>query len=115
MECQREGGWWVLTIPVIGGAVTQAVNLEQIPFMAAGAIESLSGRLANTLRLTGAAVVDAFRERPLWRGDELSAALVEGFTPATTDADRQLLADQVERFGRWTCTPDDDGVTCTRM
>lgn len=83
--------------------------------MAADTIEVLGRRLPDTLHLTGADVADAFRGRPLLEGQELAAALVEGFTLATTDADRQLLAEQIERFGIWTCTADDDEVTCSRL
>ena len=115
MTCERNGEWWVLTIPAINGAVTQAANLEQIPFMAAGASEVMGGRLPDTLHLTGGGVVAAFGERPLLEGEALTVALVQGFTPATTDADRRLLAEQVERFGRWTCAADASGVTCARM
>jgi hypothetical protein len=110
VTCQPAGRGWLLTIPAIEGAVTQAENLEQVPFMAAGAIDGLSGQRPTRLRLTGDAVTNAYRERPPVDGPEIDEALRVGF-PHGDAAD---LSEAIAVHGHWDWTPDDEGITCTR-
>lgn len=36
-------GWWVVTVPDVPGAITQARRLDQVPYMAAEVIEIMDG------------------------------------------------------------------------
>ena len=111
VTCEREGMWWAMSVPAVAGAVTQAPNLEQMPFMAADAIESLSGRRVVQLRFTGADVVAVFRDQPpATDGPELDAALRVGFPDPTADD----LAEAIAAHGHWQWIADDEGITCTR-
>lgn len=38
---ERSGRWWVITVPEVEGAVTQARRLDQVPHMAADAVAVL--------------------------------------------------------------------------
>ena len=43
----RSGGWWAVEVPEVPGAFSQARRLEQIPAMAADAVEMLTGELVD--------------------------------------------------------------------
>lgn len=123
VTCRREGAWWALEVPEVPGAFTQAANVVQIPYMAAEAIELITGELPERLRLVGDDVVQAFTGPPSYqaiveRPDTLAAALQEGFEPAETskEAESARLAVGLRRHGRWTCTVEgSSAVICNRV
>ena len=39
----RDGGWWVVEVPEVDGAFTQARRLDQVPAMVADAVSLLEG------------------------------------------------------------------------
>jgi hypothetical protein len=115
VRCIRTGRWWALDVDGVKGAFTQAANLDQIPLMAAGTVEGLTGSLPSQLRLVGPEVTAAFAERPAApRGEAYRAALLEDLQ-AGSPADKQLLEEEVARLGYWSCVAVDGVVTCIRQ
>jgi hypothetical protein len=42
--CQREGGWWVITVPELdAGGVTQARTLDEVPETVADLVATMTG------------------------------------------------------------------------
>src|SRR5260370_39947844 len=42
--CEREGGWWVVTVPELeSGGVTQARTLDQVPGVVADLVATMTG------------------------------------------------------------------------
>lgn len=42
--CEREGGWWVITVPELeSGRVTQARTLDQVPGVVADLVATMTG------------------------------------------------------------------------
>jgi hypothetical protein len=42
--CEREGGWWVITVPELeSGNVTQARSLDEVPEMVADLVATMTG------------------------------------------------------------------------
>ncbi len=50
--CVPDDGWWVISVPEVNGAHTQAETLDEVPFMAADAAGMLLGVDPGTLRVT---------------------------------------------------------------
>ena len=70
----RSGGWWAVEVPDVPGAFTQARRLEQIPAMAADAVEMLTGERVDEVEVVPI-LPDAERERvEEWRTISTQAA-----------------------------------------
>lgn len=67
--CERSGDWWAVTVPEVGGALTQAKRLDQVPAMVADAVELLTGTPSADVRVTVEAHVPGTRA-----AEELKAA-----------------------------------------
>jgi len=94
---ERDGRWWVITIPdVEGGIHTQARRLDQVPAMAADAVSSVLGIDPESVEVTVRTALSDDVEALLARTEQArrdAAAAQEAASEAIRDAVRVLRRD----------------------
>lgn len=73
VHAERDNGWWVLTVPAVPGAFSQARRLDQAPEMITDAIALVLGVPATSFAVTVIPVVDEEVRRELTEADRLHA------------------------------------------
>lgn len=76
--CEREGGWWVITVPELeSGNVTQARSLDEVPEMVADLVATMTGVDRATVEVDVKAHARAYTGKPgLVAGIVLAAAIL---------------------------------------
>jgi predicted RNase H-like HicB family nuclease len=77
VRAERDDAWWVLTVPAVPGAFSQARRLDQAPEMITDAISLVLGVPESSFSVTVLPVVDEDVRRELAEADRLHAEAQE--------------------------------------
>lgn len=91
VRAERDGAWWVLTVPEVPGAFSQARRLDQAPEMITDAISLVLGVPETAFTVTVIPVVDENVRKELAEADRLHAQAQE-IEEVAAGARRRALA-----------------------
>lgn len=100
-----KGRWWVVTVPEVDGALTQARTLTEVPGQAADAVATILDISADNVQVTVRPVLAREVSEPLGRAERLRRRSAEANTAAA-----QAVREAVARMMATDFTLTDIGV-----